>query len=380
MTGIPHGGSIINRKDESVSGKDLLNLRKIHITLDELADLEAIATGVYSPLEGFMNEDDYRSVLDSMRLSSGLVWSIPITLSVPHIQASKLKTGETVTLVYNDIIYGYIEIDTIYTNDLLEEAVCIYGTTDNRHPGVARLLKRHSHYVGGKIMLIRHRQSEFPNYEYTPNETRKIFKQLGWKTIVGFQTRNPIHRAHEYIQKVALEQVDGLFLHPLVGETKPDDIPADIRMKCYEVLLKNYYPEDRVHLGVFNSSMRYAGPREAVFHALVRKNFGCTHFIVGRDHAGVGDYYGTYDAQKIFDNFTNIELGITPLRMEHSFYCKKCSQMASSKTCPHSTDHHILLSGTTVRKMIKEGEVPPPEFSRREVIELLLKLYENSRE
>jgi sulfate adenylyltransferase len=379
MTSTPHGGELINRLDTSQES-DVHNMTKIFLTSMELSDLECIATGVYSPLEGFMPEKEYRSVLHKMRLTNGLVWSLPITLSISERLVEKIKTGETYALCYQDEIYGTIFVEEIYKVDLLEEASSIYKTTEPAHPGVAKLLERSPIYIGGKIKMLKRSNTSFKEHTYTPVETREIFQQKGWKTIVGFQTRNPIHRAHEYIQKVALEQVDGLFIHPLVGETKSDDIPADIRLNCYKILLENYYPVDRVHLGVFSSSMRYAGPREAVFHALVRKNYGCTHFIVGRDHAGVGDYYGTYDAQKIFDEFGSEELGIIPMRMEHSFFCKKCNQMCSSKTCPHDRSDHIHLSGTKVRNMLKKGIVPSPYFSRSEVIDILLEFYQPQKE
>jgi sulfate adenylyltransferase len=370
---VPHGGELINRVASSAQREIFLSKADFlpRVELDERAvsDLEMIAIGGFSPLQGFMNQDDYNRVVTEMRLANGIVWSIPITLSVTEAVATPLQEGGLVRLDNSrGEFIGVLELTQKYTYDKQQEAINVYRTDDAKHPGVQVVYNQGSINLAGDIWLLqRDSHPHFPSYQIDPAASRQMFREKTWKTIVGFQTRNPIHRAHEYIQKCALETVDGLFLHPLVGATKEDDIAADVRMRCYEILLEHYYPVDRVILAINPAAMRYAGPREAIFHALVRKNYGCTHFIVGRDHAGVGDYYGTYDAQYIFDEFAPEELGIVPMKFEHAFYCQRTKQMATTKTSPSTPEERVHLSGTKVREMLRRGELPPPEFSRPEV-------------
>jgi len=369
----PHGGLLIDLVASAGREAELRaragGLPRIVLTARQLSDLDLLAIGALSPLEGFMGESDYTSVVADMRLANGLVWSIPVTLAVDRANVPR-DDGEIALYDEAGELRAILNLRERFAYDKTREAREVYGTEDGAHPGVAAIYAQGDVLLGGPVTVFR--TIETDPYRLTPAQTRAEFAARGWRTIVGFQTRNPVHRAHEYIQKCALELVDGLLLHPLVGETKADDIPADVRMQCYRVLLDNYYPADRVLLAAMPASMRYAGPREAIFHALIRKNYGCTHFIVGRDHAGVGTYYGTYDAQKLMDSIAPADLGIIPLKFENSFYCHSCAGMASEKTCPHGADARVSLSGSAVRTMLLAGESPPPEFSRPEVARILI--------
>jgi sulfate adenylyltransferase len=375
----PHGGQLVNRIATPVQKAEFLSkadyLPRVQLDERAISDLEMIAIGAFSPLTGFMNQADYDGVVANMHLADGVAWSIPVTLPVSTDVAASLQVGSLIRLDDSQGNYiGVLELTEKYIYDKKREAVNVYRTDDINHPGVKVVYEQGDVNLAGDVWLLqRHPHPLFPKYQIDPAASRQMFAEKGWKTIVGFQTRNPIHRAHEYIQKCAMETVDGLFLHPLVGATKEDDIPADVRMRCYEVLLENHYPQDRVILAINPAAMRYAGPREAIFHALVRKNYGCTHFIVGRDHAGVGDYYGTYDAQYIFNEFEPGELGITPMMFEHAFFCLRSQQMATTKTSPSTPAERVHLSGTKVREMLRRGELPPPEFSRPEVAAELAK-------
>ena len=373
----PHGGQLINRL---VSGEraaaleaEARELPVIRLNPFEVSDLEMLAIGAFSPLEGFMGSADYNRVINHKRLANGLPWTLPITLAVGGDTADSLKKVSRAALAdSNGTLLAVLQIQDVFQYDREAESVAVFRTANDDHPGARYVASRGDWIVGGPVEVFRRPNSEaHSKYRLDPADTRRIFAERGWNTVVGFQTRNPVHRAHEYIQKAALEIVDGLLLHPIAGETKSDDISLEVRLRCYEVLLENYYPHDRALLALNPASMRYAGPREAIFHALIRKNFGCTHFIVGRDHAGVGNYYGPYDAQKIFTEFDKDELGITPLFFEHTFYCRECVGMASQKTCGHEKESRVMLSGTQVRKVLREGGQLPLEFTRPEVAAVL---------
>jgi len=376
----PHGGAeLVDRTvpapERAAARAHAAKLPVIALGARELADLEMLSTGAFSPLTGFMGEADYQRSRDDLRLANGVPWSIPITLGVDDAAARELKPGQEIALAADGgLRIATLKISEIYRVDRKREAEAVFGTADDAHPGAKNVTSTPPWCVAGPVSLFEDIPGRtFLEYPREPRQTRAAFRELGWRRIVAFQTRNPTHRAHEYIQKAALEICDGLLVHPLVGETKSDDVPAAVRMETYKVLLDKYYPKGRAMLAVMPAHMRYGGPREAILHAIIRRNYGCTHFIVGRDHAGVGNYYGTYDAQKIFDRYGHQEIGITTLNFENTFYCGKCGGMASYKTCPHADADRLLLSGTKVREMLRAGQAPPPEYTRPEIAEILVR-------
>jgi sulfate adenylyltransferase len=365
----PHGGELVDRTGDRPEGVEALE--QIPLASRELSDLDMLASGALSPLEGFMSREDYERVVEEMRLQNGLPWALPVCLAVEDA-----PTGDRVALTdETGRALAVLDVHEVFEYDKEREADRCFRTTDDAHPGIARLYAQKPLYLAGRVTVFDRLEPAFPQLAMDPADTRRAFAERGWRRVVGFQTRNPIHRAHEYLTKVALETVDGLLIHPLVGETKSDDVPAATRVECYRILVDGYYPADRVLVAAFPAAMRYAGPREAIWHAICRKNYGCSHFIVGRDHAGVGSYYGSYDAQLIFDDFEPHELDIEPMFFEHTFWCTTCGAMASAKTCPHPSEQHVFLSGTKVREMLEAGELPPVEFSRPEVAAALIDAY-----
>lgn len=375
-----HGGGELNDLKAPASERAALashaeKLKPIRLNAREMSDLEMLSSGAFTPLQGFMGEADYVRSRDEMRLASGVPWSIPITLGVDEETARGLKPGDEVALADEDgKRLAILKISDVYKVDRVREAEQVFGTAEDAHPGAKNVTSSPAWCLGGRVILFEEIPGRtFMEHRLEPRATRAAFRERGWTKIVAFQTRNPTHRAHEYLQKAALEICDGLLIHPLVGETKSDDVPAAVRMETYQVLIDLYYPKDRVMLSVMPAHMRYGGPREAILHAIIRRNYGCTHFIVGRDHAGVGSYYGTYDAQKIFERFDPQEIGITPLAFEHTFFCRKCGSMASFKTCPHEAQDRVVLSGTKVREMLLAGQAPPPEYTRPELAEILIR-------
>lgn len=382
----PHGGTLVDRvvsqpEEAQALQAEARSLPAVTLNARQRSDVEMIATGAFSPLTGFMGREDYESVVHTMRLSNGLPWPLPITLAGEEALVRTLDVGDRLALKDEDGTFlGVLDVEDIFRYDKEEQAQLVYRTTDPAHPGVAALYEQGDWLIGGRIQLVRlPRHRDFLEYRLSPAQTRRIFRERGWRRIVGFQTRNPVHRAHEYLHKCVMETFDGLFLHPVIGPTKPGDLPNEVRMRCYEVLIENYYPKERVVLAAYPAWMRYAGPREAVFHAIVRKNYGCTHFIVGRDHAGVGSYYHTYDAHRIFEAFDEAELGVTPLFFDRAFYCRRCGSVASTKTCPHGGSERLEFSGTRVREMLQAGEPLPPEFTRPEVAQVLMEWAQQER-
>jgi len=365
----PHGGKLVTRKIEK-KADDLKELPQIEISTNLSEDILNIANGVFSPLEGFVVYNDLENIVDDKRLSNDTPWTIPILLDYKKI--NDIKEGDTVLLTNNETgIKAILEIEDIYDYDQKKIAESVFRTKDPEHPGVSLIYNMNNKFMGGKISLVENQKREFDEYNLTPMETRTLFKEKGWEKIVAFQTRNPPHIGHEYVQKAALTIVDGLFINPIIGKKKKGDFRDDVILKSYEVLMENYYPKERATMSILRTSMKYAGPSEAIHHAIMRKNFGCTHFIVGRDHAGVGDYYGPYDAHEIFKEFP--DLGITPIFFRSFSRCKKCDSVVNDKICPHGPGDQINFSGKKIRALLNEGKVPPEDMMRKEVAEAILK-------
>lgn len=371
----PHGNVLVNRvlsQEHAVAARSkAASFYSIALDEEQIKDIKNIARGVYSPLTGFLNEADFVRVVEEMKLADGTVWSIPFVLDITEEQASHLKTGDEVALVdQQKNVVAILHVGDVYTYDLTHVVTHVYGTADEAHPGVMRWRKMNDTLVGGAIDLVDNTKEPYYEFNLDPAETRYVFKQREWKTVAGFQTRNVPHRAHEYLQRCALELCDGLFINPIIGKKKVGDFKDEMIMKAYEHMIQNYFPRNSATFSILPARMNYAGPRDAIWHAIIRKNFGCTHFVVGRDHAGVGDYYGTYAAQEIFDQIEDI--GITILRFENSFMCKMCDCVATSKSCGHSDDVRVPPSGTKIRKLLSEGKEVPREIMRPDIVEMLL--------
>lgn len=370
-------GSMLELKEIAKS------LRKIHITSRETNDLVMMGIGAFTPLAGFMNKDNWESVCSDMRLENGTFWPIPITMSVNRSDSENIKIGESISLINIDTkeCVAIMIVSDKYEPDKKFECNSIFKTADRNHPGVKSVMAQKSVNLGGPVVVLSECNfpEKFPNIYMRPEESRAAFLEKGWKTIVALQLRNPMHRSHEYLAKIALELFDGLFIHQLLGELKPGDIPADVRVKCIKALVDGYFAPNTVIQGGYPLDMRYAGPREALLHAVFRQNFGCSHIIIGRDHAGVGDYYGPFDAQKIFDEVPDSDLLCRNINIGWTFYCLECKNMASSRTCPHSSEDHLLLSGTLVRDKLSSGSKINDNFSRPEVVNILTEYYNNKK-
>jgi len=374
MVAKPHGGRLVNRAAEHSRlerlRREAEEMPKISISAEKAIEVENIANGIYSPLEGFMTQDDYQLTLDNMRLSNDIPWSIPIVLDVDEREVEGLREGDDVVLTHNGGSIALLEIEEVYGYDKMELASKVFQTTDTAHPGVEKTLAMKDKLLGGKITLIGHVDNPYEKYTLNPLETRVLFKELGWRTVVAFQTRNAPHLGHEFLQKITLAMADGVFINPVIGRKKKGDFRDDVILAAYDTLIRNYYPKSSVVLSILRYEMRYAGPREAIHHAIMRKNFGCTHIIIGRDHAGVGKYYDPYAAQRIFEDFP--DLGITPLFFREFFYCRKCANVVNERICPHGQSMRVTFSGTKLREMILRGERPPVEFMRPEVVDVIM--------